>query len=1364
MFRVVLIFVFSIVFVFADNEPNNGCSQVEVIEQLDGLSANVSHTESGLVHGSDDRYDYYSFVVNASGTLQVSFGTNKTANSIFFGTSCDGSNLYSNTSNSTSKTGSFSVTSGQTVHVKIERRYNTWMSYDLSINFLSGTVNEAHRNFSQRWSDNLRGSMVTLGNTILVPPTTQNSTICNSYTNGSYYTDVSSANNYYYLCGYIKDTGTFNSTSAELSVPAGSEIVWAGLYWQALIDNSDENDILTMNPRIKRDNGSYQNVGGFDQLDYVDGDGKSGYISYSAFKNVTRLFKEQNWHNAGSATFTVADIPVEEGKIDNLGTYGAWTMVVVYKNLDETLKNITVFDGWRKVANATGFTQVDVDVSGFMTPFNGDVYSKTSVFAAEGDKHISNDYLYAKPSKQADYQLLSNTTNQTFNSSITTPGIRVPSLLNNNGIDIQQFELGEGGYEIMGNEESSVTFRFTSNQDTYWPSMISFETELYEPRVCYEQEIKNTQIEDGEPVEFNIWIKNLPKEGDTTVEAAHGVQISTILDSRLDFDSMTVEHIYDENETKVKYWVGDGAALNNGGTVQPYSEHLVELIAYPNVIEDEMTINNVYKITYRNDDLGLEFNDIDIDECVEFDSSISIKAGEFNVVHSHNGSDLLPKDSNSTKFYKNSLLTQISGKPFDVDVVSLDPTDFETPKNFSGYIKLDVVNSSDLKSKECAAVGTKFGTPTSILFNNETKKTAVDFIVPKSSMDARFRVSIIDYEKSWQKIKDELASFPCEVSEMDANLMGVPQCLSAENQVDTHLGSDVAEACFENNGRPCFPANGGIGAVPFNHDYGCADCLLYEMLDVPVQKSVCSRDNFAIRPAKLVLEVEDPSLELIAGKDYNYSIKALTFQDQLDEGYQLNDVNATYFSPSPQMYFRNLAGGIGTMDENNELGSESVVGNDSNFKFDRGLSLQKITSAVGKVDPEYVVPISFDNVGYVDMILIDNKWTAVDQNVSMNPVLLGGQETNIDDCIADSTDNNHTNFSDSYVVKRLVGCNIEGRLGVIKEFIPDHFTFDSLSLSDNSGLVTYLAYDEATGGVQSDMMAFMNFEVTARNLKGAATSNYDSESNASKSKYANPVDINMSFVNNLITYADQNATVEVIQAEDINFSNGTSNHRIGFNFFRDANTPHEPFDLNQSSIQNFDIQIEDTKNSIIGNETNSSLISNKTNFYYANIYAPDIVTSQSPVNAIVYVEVFCQNGGLGIDCSSLGNSSVERLNWWRFGMHQVGSGSIDATSSEQGNVAINPDEPGDIGATQILQVTNNSGNDNYKTKIIMEPSPWLSYHPYIPFSVLGNQQNFFFIEWNSAAGGNWEGVGNLGQAVDSNGSGMSRQNHNRINW
>jgi hypothetical protein len=359
-------------------------------------------------------------------------------------------------------------------------------------NCVNGT-DQGYRDFCLRKQTMLPGDMLTTGNTVLV----RTDADCSTYTNGAYI-DATTSNGYVQLCQYHVDgAGTPPATTAELVIPdpANSTIEFAGLYWQSRVSTSTEavNSAL----RIRNNGGSYVSIGSPDRVDWEDNGESNAEISYSGFKDITSIFTSQGWKDGN---FTVADVPAFEGNPnDGLGLYGAWNLVVIYRNDQETIRSFSVFDGWKVVKNVTGYRDVDITPAGFYTPKDGDINAKLSVFAAEGDYSIENDLLRVEDQTNGNalvtiYDTATQSNDNSFDSSINGVNSRTPDPVNNMGIDIHSYEMGTNGFNVLDHEQNYITFHFTSTQDTYWPSVLAFATEVYTPSFCYDYTFKQNGV------------------------------------------------------------------------------------------------------------------------------------------------------------------------------------------------------------------------------------------------------------------------------------------------------------------------------------------------------------------------------------------------------------------------------------------------------------------------------------------------------------------------------------------------------------------------------------------------------------------------------------------------------------------------------------------------------------------------------------------------------------------------------------------------------------------------------------------------------------------------------------------------------
>ncbi len=332
----------------------------------------------------------------------------------------------------------------------------------------------------------IKGDFTMIGNTNL---TLQDYDV--SYTNGSnptIYVDVDN------------DSQTLNSSSATLNLLDDNgakltncaNIVYAGLYWSGRISDAP------VNP-----NSFVVNYNGVDKtLDkrkiLFKGPNDSTYDEFTATDIYFPTDKDQNMFSAyaevtdyvranGIGEYFAANIAAAEGTDGGaIGKYAGWGLVVIYENSSMKNRDITVFDGHAFVQNniTADFT---FPVSGFNSVVSGPVDVKLGVMAGEGDINYDGDYFSIQKLNTNDYLKLSrpgNSPNNFFNSSINTGGNdRNPNLVNNSGIDIGMFKLPNENKDIIGNNQTSTTFKYGSTVDSYAIFSIVMAVDAYVPEI-----------------------------------------------------------------------------------------------------------------------------------------------------------------------------------------------------------------------------------------------------------------------------------------------------------------------------------------------------------------------------------------------------------------------------------------------------------------------------------------------------------------------------------------------------------------------------------------------------------------------------------------------------------------------------------------------------------------------------------------------------------------------------------------------------------------------------------------------------------------------------------------------------------------
>ncbi|MDQ2700369.1 MAG: DUF11 domain-containing protein, partial [Actinomycetota bacterium] len=314
-------------------------------------------------------------------------------------------------------------------------------------------------------------------------------------------------NNNAHMMTYIdvdSDSSTFNSSSANQTLPAGSTVLYAALYWGGHsggashpADASKRNQVKLKLPGSS----SYQTITAH-TLDLGVG-GNQG--RYQAFSNVTSLVK--TLPNAGNGTYTVADIQAAVGT----DKYAGWSLVVAYRNTSETAKNLSIFDG---LVSISGTTTDNIPISGFVTPPAGPINAEVGFVTWEGDLGLSGDRAQLNDLYLSDPQ---HPSTNFFDSRISHNGTlftdRNPAYPNSMGMDAAWTTPPAGSIE-NGDTSAKITVRSTGDQ--YLPGVITFQVEVFAPKIDQTKEVfddNGSNVEQGDVLTYKIAGKNNGQDG-----------------------------------------------------------------------------------------------------------------------------------------------------------------------------------------------------------------------------------------------------------------------------------------------------------------------------------------------------------------------------------------------------------------------------------------------------------------------------------------------------------------------------------------------------------------------------------------------------------------------------------------------------------------------------------------------------------------------------------------------------------------------------------------------------------------------------------------------------------------------------------
>ncbi|MFD9000410.1 DUF3344 domain-containing protein [Streptomyces sp. NPDC059582] len=252
------------------------------------------------------------------------------------------------------------------------------------------------------------------------------------------------------------DPNTYNSSRAEVRLPAGARATYARLYWSGGLrvgeqkPPRDNERVLVAEP-----GGQYEEV----LADTVVGHRADGDADdFRASADVTRLVRE-----SGSGLYTVARVNGATGR-SAAGAWGGWTLVVAYERAAEPLRHL-LRDGFDPLNSLT--TQ-GIRLSGPRFPRG--TGGQAGPVAYDGDRGRTGDSLTLSTASGAATVLgdPADPGDDVPNSTISEPAEataeRVPAHVNTLGHDSDVFDLARG----LQRGGDQLTVRLVSQRDAAW--------------------------------------------------------------------------------------------------------------------------------------------------------------------------------------------------------------------------------------------------------------------------------------------------------------------------------------------------------------------------------------------------------------------------------------------------------------------------------------------------------------------------------------------------------------------------------------------------------------------------------------------------------------------------------------------------------------------------------------------------------------------------------------------------------------------------------------------------------------------------------------------------------------------------------
>lgn len=468
------------------------------------------------------------------------------------------------------------------------------------------------RPFASRFTRNDTGDIQIVGNTLLTCPTATAG--CTNAQAGSG-TTLNNNNFNMVRVDVDADSTTINSSSANFNLPAGATVLWAGLYWGG-DTTAGTNGVAAPAPtqrntvKFATPTAGYTNI----TATQVDTDTSSG-SDYQGLADVTSLVQA-----GGSGSYTVANVQTGTG----VDRQGGWSLVVVYRDITQPARNLTVFDGFAVVNTTT--PSVSFTVSGFTTPPSGPVTVGIGAVAYEGDLGSTGDNLNFNGTNLTDAR---NPTGNFFNSSITRLGSHLtnknPNYVNQLGFDIDVVALNNPSNTVLGNNATSANINLTTSSEFYQPGVITTAIDIFAPIVAGNvnksvTDINGGTVLPGDILEYTVTVANTGQDGAlnnvltdpipaNTAYIPGSLQIATGANTGVKTDAGADDQAeYDSTNNRVVFRLGTGATSTAGGTLAPTNSTSLKFRVQVNgSTPNGTTVSNQATVAYRAQTLGTDF-------------------------------------------------------------------------------------------------------------------------------------------------------------------------------------------------------------------------------------------------------------------------------------------------------------------------------------------------------------------------------------------------------------------------------------------------------------------------------------------------------------------------------------------------------------------------------------------------------------------------------------------------------------------------------------------------------------------------------------------------------------------------------------
>lgn len=420
------------------------------------------------------------------------------------------------------------------------------------------------------------------------------------------------------------DATTWNSSSSALLVPAGSQVLFAGLYWGARTNSTFPTGLSSERPLVK-----FKAPGDTAYRDLTGRVIGTTGNSYQSFANVTSIVRA-----AGGGVYTTANV---RAVTDASDFYAGWSLVVAYRAPGAPVRNLTVFDGYGDVRDKD--PAITINVSGFKTPTSGPVNATIGFVAYEGDLGYDGDNVTLDGGKKdsrgrpivTTLRDATNPANNFFNSTISNRGSLVstksPNYVNQLGFDANLISADN----LIANGATSALITMKTGGETYYPGVVTTAIDLYAPQVTVAKQVQDLdggQVLAGDVLRYTLTVGNDSKALDSAINVLLQDAIpagttykpgSLVVSSGANAGAKTDAADGDQAEflagtTAVQFRLGSGAAgagTSGGSLAAGQSTTLTFDVTVNAGLPPATLIDNLATVTFTGATSGLNLTAID---------------------------------------------------------------------------------------------------------------------------------------------------------------------------------------------------------------------------------------------------------------------------------------------------------------------------------------------------------------------------------------------------------------------------------------------------------------------------------------------------------------------------------------------------------------------------------------------------------------------------------------------------------------------------------------------------------------------------------------------------------------------------------